>query len=325
MKKSAEVTTTTHGQRLAVGFAIVFFVAAAIALWYSSGTIRPPVVLTKFLPETSNEPQQAEIAPAKPVSVSDPLAAPDVQAWASSQQGSPLLSSVPSTVAPQPALYSSTPATDALANLLAYFPFDAGFGNKSSFELPMFRRDDEVVLSPGLVGRAAKFDGSGASIEAEGVGSLPIGNELTVEFWVRPDDWRNPYKGSAPIESIVSHSSVFTIAIGAENAVARAALTTQSPADGVRLIGGEVSSNTWHHVALVYHGASELALLFVDGQIVDTAQASGNVQLNPQLTLSLGTWYKTNQAFSGALDELRIWDRALSADLLKERAGALSN
>jgi len=115
---------------------------------------------------------------------------------------------------------------------LAYFPFDNDRSNVTGYGLEGRTINGDVGLTAGLAGHAASFDGGGAAVEVDGLGSLPIDDELTVEFWVN---------------------------------------------------------------------------------------------LNPKLSLTMATWYKKNQAFSGSLDEVRVWDRALSHELMRERAGAFIN
>ena len=48
------------------------------------------------------------------------------------------------------------------------------------------------------------------------------------------------------------------------------------------------------------------------------------VQLNPRTPLVMGTWNEQNQVSSGIFDEVRLWGRALSSRLMKERADAFS-
>ena len=59
--------------------------------------------------------------------------------------------------------------------------------------------------------------------------------------------------------------------------------------------------------------------LVLDGKPTAREPASGAVDLNPKRDFVVGTWHKTNQAFYGAIDELRLMDRALSADEVRDR------
>ncbi len=60
-------------------------------------------------------------------------------------------------------------------------------------------------------------------------------------------------------------------------------------------------------------------LLYLDGDVTAQKPATGMVDLKPKLSFDIGTWYKTNQALYGSLDELRLLDRAMSAEEIAKR------
>ena len=310
-------------QSLGIGILIFVFVAVALVFWYASKMAHPPVVTTG--PDTEVPTDQTESLPGNQLTPETPVPV------TMSQQSSP---EEPATTVgtPQPPvsaiaalpLYHASPMSDEAARLLVYFPFDSDLLNAGQVPMPSRTINGEVTLTRGLVGGAARFDGSGAAVEVRGIGRAPLTDGLTLEFWVRPDDWKNPYKGSAHLESIVSHSTVFTVGIDFDTYAVRATVSTDTPADGVRLRGGHVPPGHWHHVALAYDSTAGIVVLYLNGEVVDAKQAGGALQLNDKVPLVIGTWYQRNQAFSGAVDEVRLWDRALSANLMRERAGAFS-
>jgi hypothetical protein len=80
-----------------------------------------------------------------------------------------------------------------------------------------------------------------------------------------------------------------------------------------------VADNEWHHVAGTYDGSN--ATLYIDG-IADTiVEATGKISTNPQ-NLFLG---ENSQArgryFKGLLDDVCIYDRALSDAEVAQLAG----
>ena len=71
-----------------------------------------------------------------------------------------------------------------------------------------------------------------------------------------------------------------------------------------------VADGRWHHVAAVYDGAN--IWLYVDGRL-DSQQAVGSTLLTVASDLFLGRhWSNLNHTFAGHLDEVRLYDRALS-------------
>lgn len=78
----------------------------------------------------------------------------------------------------------------------------------------------------------------------------------------------------------------------------------------------QVNTNNWHHVALSFGGG--VAKLFIDGEVVASDSLSGTMSQVTNDRLFIGaTWlYSTGvgRYFAGLIDEVRIYNRALSAD-----------
>ncbi len=69
----------------------------------------------------------------------------------------------------------------------------------------------------------------------------------------------------------------------------------------------------WHHIAGTYNGTS--LSLYVDGNRTTTVNASGSITIN-SAPLSIGS--VLNSYFNGTIDEVRIYDRALSAEKISD-------
>ncbi len=177
-----------------------------------------------------------------------------------------------------------------------------------------------VGFDTGVEGRAARFDGSGAELKLRGLDGLEIADAMTLVLFVNAENWKNPYLSGSGLESMVSHTSNFTVAIDPHSWSLQARLTTGTSTESVRLKGGTIRPGTWHHVALVMDGAAGKARLVLDGELVEEVEARGNVRVQPNLDLVVGTWFGKNQAFCGRLDSIRLWNKALSDGELRARA-----
>ncbi len=71
------------------------------------------------------------------------------------------------------------------------------------------------------------------------------------------------------------------------------------------LFGGQ-----WYHIVGSYDGAQ--MRLYLNGSLMGSANASGSIGLNPQSPASIGALSTGAQPFSGWIDDVRIYDRALS-------------
>ena len=213
-----------------------------------------------------------------------------------------------------------TATVPADPNLLLYLPFDLNIADYSGSSLSTLARGGPIELVPGIYGQAARFDGSGASVDVPGVSDLPILDELTLEFWVNMADWSNPYTESADIESVASLGVFYTVSVRSDNWGLQAILTTENGGQSRTVLeGGHVLPGQWRHIALVYSNSNDEAVLYLDGNPVDNRPVSGSVPPNTN-SFRVGTWFEQNQAFAGLVDELRLYNVALAPALIQEHA-----
>ncbi|WP_142724399.1 LamG-like jellyroll fold domain-containing protein [Chryseobacterium sp. ON_d1] len=71
-----------------------------------------------------------------------------------------------------------------------------------------------------------------------------------------------------------------------------------------------LSVNTWHHVAVTYDAATTTLKLYKDGALIDTSNDVGPVDGGNMVRL--GAFNNAANSFTGTMDEVRIWNRALS-------------
>ena len=177
-----------------------------------------------------------------------------------------------------------------------------------------------ITFAPGIEGRAAHFDDSGASVRLAGLERLELADSMTLEFFVNLAEWHNPY-GEGAVKNLVSLADVFAVSVKGWALEAR--VTTAGAEKAQRFSGGSFSPGAWHHVALVVDGAQGSARLVLDGRDVARTSVRGNLAIQPALELVVGNWFEQEETFSGVLDSVRLWARALSADELRAHAALL--
>jgi hypothetical protein len=75
-----------------------------------------------------------------------------------------------------------------------------------------------------------------------------------------------------------------------------------------------VNDGRWHHAAVVRRG--DVIQLFLDGQVQGSTTLVGAIDYNPSIPFQIGHTYGATQSayyFTGSLDDIRIYNRALSA------------
>ncbi|MBI3029560.1 MAG: right-handed parallel beta-helix repeat-containing protein [Candidatus Rokubacteria bacterium] len=190
----------------------------------------------------------------------------------------------------------------AAGGLVAAYGFDEGSGatavdssgNNRSATISGATR---TTHTPGGLGRALAFDGVHDRVAA---GTVTLGPAFTMMAWVF-----NPSNEAYETIMTVGSTRAFFLRNG---------VITFS---GGRTFGTAISTNTWHHVALVYDGATLRA--YLNGAPQGTARS---VSL-PAVTdaLQIGAWiYGASNLdfFGGLIDEVRVYNRALTQAEVQE-------
>lgn len=147
--------------------------------------------------------------------------------------------------------------------------------------------------------------------------SLDIEEEITMMAWVMPGenltaDWRTVI-GKSPTSVLGQTSFAYDIRTDQSGTV-RFSLNIEKAWNHV--IGSVLKADTWYHIAGTYDGST--MILYLDGVAIGNTAASGgiNVIVDPvcvgNIVDAAGGGH--NEYWSGAIDEVRIWNRALSED-----------
>jgi len=164
-----------------------------------------------------------------------------------------------------------------------------------------------VAPTIGKVSQALSFDGNDY-VQANDANSLDIAGPLTVSLWMNPS---NSMSGN--------HNNVF-IAKGNEGnymmtfsetgAAFRPRLYVKGLSDVEVSSSTAVSTNQWSHVVGVYDNSK--LMVYVNGLLTGSDASTGTPTTNAY-TLDIGS-ISGNWGFTGTIDEVRIYNRALSAE-----------
>ena len=202
--------------------------------------------------------------------------------------------------------------------LIAYYPFDGDAKDKSG------NHNDGVMIGTrptadrkGRLGSAMLF-GEGKYITVPSSKSLNSPTEqITIAAWVRVSAWfNNNWGDSATI--LAKGSNLRDTAYRLEffsnlKVVNTGGITAQNVSSVVcSHLHGE-----WHHVAMVSDG--KIAKVYIDGVIVGAGTVAGRPdRYGPVGELFIGhNTLDNDECLIGAMDELRIYNRALSDDEIK--------
>ncbi|MFE6407185.1 exo-alpha-sialidase [Streptomyces sp. NPDC057837] len=166
----------------------------------------------------------------------------------------------------------------------------------------------------GVRGSAMSFDGADDAVRLPYRSQLPLGeDDFTASLFFRytaatgeqPFLWMGGIGGTQP--------QVWLRGEPANDRV-RALITTRSGAATVRTASvwsdGARNDGRWHHLAL-RRGGGQLTL-FLDGEAVSTADVAGSVSRNSPFGVHIGQRMDSRAHLTGAVDDVRVWNRALS-------------
>jgi hypothetical protein len=211
----------------------------------------------------------------------------------------------------------STDPTDASdsnsfsTDLVAYYPFSGNTNDESGGSNNLVNQGAILTTDrQGVENRAYSFDGLSSYMETTNVS---IGDTYTISFWLKStantsSTYFNFHAGYNETHVLVEHN-----------------LNSDHPSENLRFLdrfpaghnGGDniyspfsVHDDVWHQITCVSEG--DLMCLFVDGSKVSEAPKQTTKPLR-MASLYIGQNFQ-NRFFNGFIDDIRIYDRALSTN-----------
>ena len=167
-----------------------------------------------------------------------------------------------------------------------------------------------LTLHAQFSGNALDFDGSDDAVTITGVPSIlatPGNYDISIEAWVNPRSigFQRIFFAQA------SNTNYITLATGTVNTIYFYVIvnaTTYSASTTAAL-----AQNTWTHVAATWNSGSNTPLIYFNG-VLQTTGSGGTSSSGTSGLVTIGTRPGGGtQYFNGALDELRVWNKTLSA------------
>ena len=168
----------------------------------------------------------------------------------------------------------------------------------------------------GMVGFARNFNGSTNFLDCGNSANLDITNAITLEAWVKPTvDTSNHRIVSKQYSDVTTGGSCYQLGITSAN-------KWRWSVGGVFDVSVDSTvpqSGKWHHVAGTYDRTN--TRVYVDGVEVYTSKAYTAQIRSASQVLSIGCSVydgSTNYCFKGGIDEVKIYNQALSAAQIQQ-------
>lgn len=230
-----------------------------------------------------------------------------------------------------PTLENSIQLVTQPNGLAAYWPMDNVVG--SGPMLDESQNQNNGFYEASSVGLTGKVGNAWATFNTTQYGtapdnpSYPDGNVMTVSAWIRAGSLSSQQGIVAKwnYNNVGTNYGEWALQTNGSNQI-RMFLTSGAGDDGVNYIdttNANLTTNTWIHVAAVYDGtlaAADRIKIFVNGSQSSTT-VTGTIPTtlytagtNP---VYVGDFNGLNRGFTGSIDEVKIFDRALTASQVK--------
>ncbi len=193
-------------------------------------------------------------------------------------------------------------------SLVACYQMDEGSGNVL-LDGSMYGKDAGIYGTPvwvaGKTGQAIDFSGTGQYAIAPDSAPLDVTDAVTITGWIRPEKVANQIILK---KTIGTTASGFGLSLGSNNKISfqinGGTSTVQS------LTNYATDGTTWQHVAATFDGTN--LKIYING-ILDNTTAVASTAITPNTTaLGIGAQSDGTTLYQGALDDVRIFNRAMT-------------
>ena len=188
-----------------------------------------------------------------------------------------------------------------------------------------------VTIATGKVGNALKFDASGGYVTDENSEKLNFGTgPFSLETWFNWDGGGSSKgniirKANYPVSG---DGAGYWLAISKDSGTLEffAGETVGNPGKARGSVSLPISSGVWYHVAATRNGNGTMSL-YINGQLKGAAEAA-NANTTSPAPFTLGAWddrFGITELFSGLIDEVSVYNRALTSSEVQAIFNAGSN
>ncbi|MDO5971717.1 LamG-like jellyroll fold domain-containing protein [Flavivirga aquimarina] len=177
--------------------------------------------------------------------------------------------------------------------------------------------------------RSAHFDNyltTDSYLDAGDVNDLD-NTDYTISAWVKRDVGENKFdivskrnyfhEGAGSPPETYTHGYAFRI-----NTSSQFRMVWRDPNDSsnnVMQTSATIPENEWHHIAATYDSGTNMTSLYIDGYLEDSDDTLDPMETPSDAHFLIGAAHhiKRQQKMRGSVDEVRVWNVALSADQIR--------
>jgi YVTN family beta-propeller protein len=136
--------------------------------------------------------------------------------------------------------------------------------------------------------------------------------DFSITMWVKKSVLASPYANILSNRSDIAGSHP-GFALTTDQYADRWVATLSDGTHTAQVSGGLIADQQWHHLVATFDRDGMLTL-YQDGAFVANTSITGVTNITTGLPLSIGNYTASSNTFAGTLDDLRIYNRLLSAN-----------
>ena len=169
----------------------------------------------------------------------------------------------------------------------------------------------------GRINGALEFDGSDDRVD---VGNMDIvGSGLTIALWMKADDFDVNDARFVSKATGVNEGDHYWMVSTINGTALRFRLKAGGSTTTLASSTGQISAGTWYHIAVTYDGSQ--MRIYKNGTQIASVAKTGTINTSSSVPAALGNQPQGGRAFDGLLDDVRIYNRALSQAEIQALAG----
>jgi len=198
--------------------------------------------------------------------------------------------------------------------------FDEGSGT-TAYDTSGNGNNGTLINGPtwvdGKFGKALSFDGVNDGIEVNHSDSLNTPTQFTVTAWVYPKNYGDWNKIASKYRGVDAEPwGPWTLGFYSTTAQMEIGLAYAGESTMTHVVAPTpLTMNQWYHVAATFDG--NIVKLFINGVQVASLNKSGTIQTSTY-PVYIGTWVFKRNYWNGLIDEVRIYNRALTSEEISD-------
>lgn len=209
-------------------------------------------------------------------------------------------------------------------SLKVWLPLNGDLKNIGSSSV-IITNNGATVDDSGKIGKCYNFNGSNYL-------TLPIsllndfGNEISACAWVNISAWNSQYDSIVKMYAGDNAWKNSIFAMGRNNTTSRLYFSIANGTSSTQascVLPTDQSLNTWYHVTCVYNNTEKNIKIYLNGDLAVTYNTTIVPNLASVTSIGIGGSPLASYGLKGKLNDVRIYDHALSALEVKEISQAL--